>query len=110
MNPVEQQIIQKLQAALTPTLLEIENESHKHSVPPDSETHFKAVIVSDAFDHRRLVARHQKVYAILAEELAGPVHALALHTYTESEWQKREGAAPLSPECRGGSKHDAQQR
>jgi len=36
--------------------------------------------------------------------LAGPVHALALHTYTLSEWQQRHGEAPLSPPCLGGSK------
>ena len=40
---------------------------------------------------------------ILEEELAGPIHALALHTYTESEWRDRNGDAPMSPPCRGGS-------
>ena len=39
---------------------------------------------------------------MLADELAGSVHALALHTYTESEWRERFGAAPMSPPCFGG--------
>jgi len=52
----------------------------------------------------RKVARHQQVYAALAAQLAGPVHALALHTYTAAEWQARQEAAPESPDCLGGSK------
>ena len=48
--------------------------------------------------------RHQNVYEILADELSGSVHALALHLYTPGEWQTRHGAIPDSPDCRGGSK------
>ncbi len=89
-----------------PRLLEVVNESHMHSVPPNSETHFKVVIVTDAFEGVRKVARHQKVYGALAAQLAGPVHALALHTYTPAEWTERE-QAPESPNCMGGSKGEA---
>ena len=78
-----------------------------HSVPPNSETHFKVVAVSGEFDGKRSVARHQLIYGLLAEELAGEVHALALHTYTAAEWSEREGGAPDSPDCLGGSKADA---
>ena len=78
-----------------------------HSVPPDSETHFKVVIVSDRFDGSRKVARHQQVYAALAAQLEGPVHALALHTYTPQEWASRAGTAPASPDCLGGSRREA---
>ena len=38
----------------------------------------------------------------LADELAGPVHALAIHTYTPEEWRQRFGEAPMSPPCLGG--------
>lgn len=103
---VQQQIEAKLSAALPLTHIEVLNESHMHSVPPGSETHFKVVLVSSDFDDKRAVARHQLVYRVLADELAGPVHALALHTYTAREWQQRNGAAPASPQCLGGSKHD----
>lgn len=102
---VQQQIQQKL-AALTPLHLEVVNESFMHSVPPNSETHFKVVVVSPQFEGKRQVARHQSIYRLLADELAGGVHALALHTYTEDEWQARAQSAPASPECLGGSKHD----
>ncbi len=103
---VQATIETKLQQALSPSLLDVINESHQHSVPAGSESHFKVVIVSPAFAGQRLVARHQTVYRVLAEELAGGVHALALHTYTPEEWGAREGGAPASPKCMGGSKHD----
>ena len=78
-------IERKVSEAVPVAHLALENESHKHSVPPNSETHFKLV---------------------LAEELAGPVHALALHTYTVAEWQAKGGEVSESPDCLGGSKHD----
>ncbi|HUH37220.1 MAG TPA: BolA/IbaG family iron-sulfur metabolism protein [Spongiibacteraceae bacterium] len=99
-------IEQKLSSAFRPAHLEIANESHKHSVPPNSETHFKVVLVSEGFAGQRKVARHQQVYATLAEELAGGVHALALHLYTGEEWAARQQPAPRSPDCMGGSKRD----
>ncbi len=102
---VQHRIESTLAEALQPEHLEVHNESHMHSVPPDSETHFKVVIVSHALDGVRKVARHQKVYGLLAEELAGPVHALALHTYTPAEWQVLN-RAPDSPDCLGGSKQE----
>jgi BolA protein len=106
---VEQIIRQQLEDAFQPQHLEVVNESHQHSVPANSETHFKVVLVSEAFDGRRKVARHQQVYAQLSEQLAGPVHALALHTYTPAEWRERNASAPESPDCLGGSKREQQE-
>ena len=103
---VQQEIEQRLQQHFSPGHLEVANESHMHSVPANSETHFRVVIVSDAFDGKRKVARHQQVYAELSAQLEGPVHALALHTYTPQEWQQRQQQAPQSPDCLGGSKAD----
>lgn len=100
---VQAGIEEKLQA-LNPAVVDVLNESHMHSVPPNSETHFKVTLVSDAFLNTRKVQRHQKVYGILADELAGPVHALALHLYTPDEWQARQQSSPDSPDCLGGSK------
>src|SRR5262245_6329475 len=96
---VQSKIEQKLSEALEPRHLEVVNESDMHHVPPGSESHFKVVLVADAFDGERLLARHRRVNAILKDELAGGVHALALHTYTSTEWQARFGSAPLSPPC-----------
>lgn len=103
---VQQDIEQRLTQQLGPVFLDVANESHQHSVPPNSETHFRVVVVSEAFNGQRKVARHQQVYAALTSQLEGPVHALALHTYTPEEWQQRQREAPASPECMGGSKAD----
>jgi stress-induced morphogen len=100
---VQEQIETALTKLLTPAVLDVVNESSQHNVPPNSETHFKVVIVSEQFVGRRKVARHQQVYGAVAEQLAGPVHALALHTYTPQEWQE-QGVSPESPNCMGGSK------
>ena len=104
---IQSAIIEKLGSALAPSHLEVLNESHMHSVPVNSETHFKLVVVSPMFTGKRSVARHRMIYACLAEELEGPVHALALHTYTQEEWQQRNNASPDSPQCLGGSKQDS---
>ena len=103
MSSMQANIEQKLQR-LVPTFLSVINESHNHSVPPNSETHFKVTLVSDQFDGLAAVRRHQQVYAVLAEPLANGVHALALHTYTPLEWGLRQEASPESPDCLGGSR------
>lgn len=103
---IKQAIEQKLTEAFDPAQLSVENESHMHAVPANSETHFKVTLVSGAFEGMGKVKRHQAIYAALAEELAGSVHALALHTYTPQEWSARQSSSPDSPNCMGGSKHD----
>ena len=100
--PVQSAIERKLTEQLQPQYLLVENDSHKHSVPPNSETHFKVTIVSALFDDARMVKRHQMVYQVLADELAGPVHALALHTLTPAQWQASSKEMPQSPNCLGG--------
>lgn len=102
MGSVEAGIIQKLEKALSPSHLEVINESASHNVPVGSESHFKVVIVSDCFNELSAVKRHQSIYAVLADELRGPVHALAIHAYLQSEWSATTNA-PDSPQCLGGS-------
>ena len=104
MTTTQSAIEAKLADALSPQHLEVINESRNHHVPPGSESHFKVVLVSAAFEGQRLLARHRRVNEILAEELAHSIHALALHTYTADEWRTRFGAAPMSPPCLGGGR------
>ena len=99
-----QETIEEKLINLDPLHLAVENESHNHHVPEGSESHFKVVIVCDRFEGLRLIERHRMVNEVLAEQLAGPVHALALHTYTKEDWSKRFGNSPMSPPCAGGSK------
>ena len=82
--------------------LKIENESYRHAVPVNSETHFKVILVSEIFEGMGLLARHRLVNELLKEELAGPVHALALHTYTAAQWFEKKQLAPDSGNCLGG--------
>lgn len=98
---VEQRIADKLTAALAPAHLEVENESRRHNTPPGAESHFKVTVVAAAFAGQTPLARHRQVYRLLAEELDGPVHALAVHALSEDEW-RRDPQTPDSPPCRGG--------
>ncbi len=102
---VEAIIEQKLLNSFSPLHLDVVNESHQHNVPAGSESHFKVVIVSKEFEGERLIKRHRAINSVLADELAEKIHALALHTYTEKEWQHYyTDGVPLSPKCRGSKK------
>ena len=100
---VRETIETKLIEAFDPLHLTVDDESSNHNVPAGSESHFRVVIVAEGFEARRPIDRHRMVNAVLAEELAGSVHALALHTYTLRDWKDRFGDAPMSPPCLGGS-------
>lgn len=102
MTTAQRRIEEKLAAAFAPAHLEVVNESSNHNVPAGAQTHFKVVVVSDRFAGERLLGRHRAVNTALVEELAGGVHALAMHTYTPAEWRERFGNAPMSPPCQGG--------
>ena len=99
---VQQSIQDKLATQLSPEHLEVINESHMHSVPKGSETHFKVVIVSSRFDGLSAVRRHQLVYGALAEELKSGVHALAITSRSPGEWAEAP-EANASPACHGGN-------
>ena len=86
---VQETIHSKLETGLDFAHLEVINESHMHNVPAGSESHFKVVIISDDFQGQRLVQRHQRINQILADELAGDVHALSIQAMTREEWDKR---------------------
>jgi BolA family transcriptional regulator, general stress-responsive regulator len=93
-----------LRDALAPDVLEVENESHQHSVKAGSETHFRVVVVSKSFEGLPLVGRHRKINQALSPEFKLGLHALTMHPKTPEEWS----ASPLtlaSPACLGGSKH-----
>ena len=99
---MQKAIADKLEAALAPAHLDVEDESHMHNVPEGAQSHFKVTVVAQAFSGQPLVARHRRVFAILSEEMAGSVHALALHALSPDEW-RRQPEGPDSPPCRGGS-------
>jgi BolA protein len=100
---IKESIEKKLKSSFSIDVLTVENESHNHNVPAGSESHFKVVLVSDDFKGLNKVKQHQQIYKVLAEELAGEVHALALHTYDSQAWASIK-KAPTSPDCLGGDK------
>lgn len=85
----EARMREKLMLGLEPTRLDIINESELHaghrSSPGTGESHFRIVVVSPAFAGKSRVERHRMVNSLLADELAGRVHALALKTYAPGE-------------------------
>jgi BolA protein len=72
----------KLEAAFAPQALEVLDESEQHrghgGWREGGETHFRVRMTAAAFDGQSRVARQRAVNAALKEELAGPVHALAM--------------------------------
>ena len=102
MGPIESIILEKLERSFSPSYIEAINESDSHNVPKGSESHFKVILVSQEFEGKTAVKRHQSVYSVLAHELQSGVHALALHTYLPDEWKKQD-SVPSSPNCMGGS-------
>ncbi|GLG99409.1 BolA-like protein [Gryllus bimaculatus] len=79
MKPVERSIYSKLKETFKPIHLDVLNESHMHNVPPNSETHFKVIVVSDDFDKVPLIK-----------------------TKSPSEWESSNQEVTESPPCRGG--------
>ena len=53
--------------------------------------HWEALIVSEAFSGKSRIQQHQMVYSALGDLMAGPIHALALRTYTPESWAEQEG-------------------
>jgi BolA protein len=100
----QESIRTRLSSALDPVHLDVENESHMHSVAPGSETHFKVLVVSQAFAGLGAVERHRRVHDLLREELASGLHALSLRALTPDEWAHKGEAGFRSPPCLGGSK------
>ncbi len=86
---VKAKIEEKLTKAFQPASLEIVDESHLHAGHaghrPEGETHFRVRVVSKAFTGKSRVQRHRMVNSVLAEELAGPVHALAVQPAAPGE-------------------------
>ena len=82
-------ISRKLTEAFAPQSLKVEDESHRHEGHaghrPGGQTHFRVYIVAEAFKGKTRIARHRMINEILSSELAGGVHALAIHAAAPGE-------------------------
>jgi len=56
-------------------------------VKSDDETHFEAIIISDQFEGKSRIARHQLVYGCLGDAVGNEIHALSIKAYTNNEWK-----------------------
>jgi len=86
---VSETITKKLQEAFTPESIDVVDESHLHEGHaghrPGGQTHFRVYIVSQAFAGKSRVDRHRMINTVLADDLSGGVHALAIHAATPGE-------------------------
>ena len=82
-------IVEKLTAAFAPLSLRVEDESHQHAGHaghrPGGESHYRVHIVSETFKGKSRIERHRLINQALAAELAGGVHALAIHAFAPGE-------------------------
>jgi BolA protein len=86
---IEHLITRKLTEAFDPESLRVVDESHQHAGHsghrPGGETHFRLYIVAEAFRGKSRLERHRMINATLSSELAGGVHALAIHAAAPGE-------------------------
>jgi BolA protein len=82
-------ITKKLREGFQPESLDVTDESHLHEGHsghrPGGETHFRVYIVSPAFEGKSRIERHRMINTLLAPELAGSVHALAIKAQAPGE-------------------------
>jgi len=109
-GPVQTTIERKLEENFQPVFLQVFNESYKHCVPKNSETHFKVVVVSDSFTGKTPIQRHRTVNSVLQEELNNGVHALSIQAKTTQQWEKSQKVIADTPPCLGKSKITIQQK
>lgn len=82
-------IARKLNDAFAPQSLDVQDESHLHAGHaghrPGGQSHYRLYIVSEAFAGKSRIERHRMINAVLASELAGGIHALAIHATAPDE-------------------------
>ena len=75
-NPTPDEVQQYIAAGLPCTHLAVEGDGQ----------HFFATIVSDEFEGKSRVMRHQRVYQALGDRMREQIHALSMKTLTPAEW------------------------
>jgi BolA family transcriptional regulator, general stress-responsive regulator len=90
---VASRIRSRLDAALSPTRLELMDESARHAghagARPEGETHFRLTIVAETFAGKRLVDRQRMVYTALGDLMRTDIHALSITALTPAEAEQR---------------------
>jgi BolA protein len=88
-GPVAAEILRRLGSALSPTRVELIDDSEKHrghgGYNPEGESHFTLVIESPAFAGKSRVERQRMIYAALGELMDARVHALSIRASAPGE-------------------------
>ena len=88
-GPVARKMIERLTVALSPTRLELEDQSNQHvghaGHDPRGESHFALIIESAAFAGLNRVERQRKIYAALGDLMRDRVHALTIKAKAPGE-------------------------
>jgi stress-induced morphogen len=106
-GPLESRMLACITRVLSPTHLQMENESHKHGGGSGGESHFKVLVVSAAFEGKSLLDRHRLVNDAVKDGATNiPVHALSISAKTPAQWAAAGGTAAAqlhsTPSCQGG--------
>ncbi len=90
MNPKvrKAEIIKRLNEAFEPETLGVEDESYMHQGhegAKDGRSHFRVLIISEAFQDKNLIDRHRMIYRVLDEMMRIDIHALAIDAWAPDE-------------------------
>ncbi|MFC1797227.1 BolA family protein [Pseudomonadota bacterium] len=83
------EIRKRLEAALSPESLQVEDEGHKHighEGAKDGRGHFRVLVVSDQFQGKKSIQRHRLIYQAMGDLMQTDIHALAIDAYTPDEF------------------------
>jgi len=99
---IQEALTKQITEALQPSVLQVINESYKHNVPKGSESHFKVLVVSEAFDGLAPLARHRLVNSAVKATIP-TIHAFSVEAKTPAQYAASPTVA-ATPNCLGGSK------
>ena len=83
-----QSIRQRIEQALHPEQLIVEDEGHMHvghEGAKDGRGHFRVFVVAESFNGLSMLQRHRKVYEAMGELMTSDIHALAIDAYSSDE-------------------------
>jgi stress-induced morphogen len=75
------EIQRKIEGSLQQSLVQVRDTT-------GTGDHFEAIVVSGAFSGKTMIEQHRMIYSILGPAMSGPIHALALRTFTPEQWDK----------------------
>ena len=92
-TPIAGETQSRIEAALSPEHIEINDDSHHHAGHKGDRAlggaHLTVTVVAPVFEGKSLVERHRMVYAAVGDMMQQQIHALSMHTHSPEEWAGR---------------------